>query len=182
MQGKLLRNWQTGWARKFYETGMRVWRLISLYGLASAPLLLLPMMAKAQSVASTPTVAASQNVDDPCVGLLAVLDRPTIADSPCVAKPGQAIAEMGFQTGPIEGSDIRYLSFFPQAELRYGLPNNWEIKLFPPNYLIAAQRGFAGGNTISGFGDTAFGAKYEFGYFGGFIFAADAKITVPTGR
>ncbi|MHB8886549.1 MAG: transporter, partial [Methylovirgula sp.] len=39
-----------------------------------------------------------------------------------------------------------------------------------------------GGNTISGFGDTAFGAKYEFGYFGGFIFAADAKITVPTGR
>ena len=159
-----------------------VWRRIILHGFVSVPLLLSPMMVKAQAVASSSTAPASQNVDDPCDGLLAVLDRPTEADSPCVVKPGRVIAEMGYQSGPIKNSDIGQLSFFPQAELRYGLPENWELKLFPPNYLSETQRTFAGGDTISGFGDAAFGAKYEFGYFGGFVFAADTKITVPTGR
>lgn len=140
------------------------------------------MMANAQVVASSSTAPAPQNVDDPCDGLLAVLDRPTVADSPCVVKPGRVIAEMGYQSGPIKSSDIGHLSLFPQAELRYGLWENWELKLFPPNYLIETRRAFAGGGAISGFGDTAFGAKHEFGYFGGFVFAADAKITIPTGR
>ena len=158
---------------------MRVWRCIILHGFVSMPLLLSPMMANAQVVASSSTAPAPQNVDDPCDGLLAVLDRPTVADSPCVVKPGRVIAEMGYQSGPIKSSDIGHLSLFPQAELRYGLWENWELKLFPPNYLIETQRAFAGGGAISGFGDTAFGAKHEFGYFGGFVFAADAKITIP---
>jgi Putative MetA-pathway of phenol degradation len=125
--------------------------------------------------------AAPQNADDPCDGLLSVLDRPTVADSPCVVKPGQAVVEMGYQNGPVKGSDISHLSFLPQAELRFGLPDNWELKVFPPNYLFATQRAFAGGGQIKGFGDTAFGIKHEFGYSNGFVFAADAKVIVPTG-
>ena len=113
--------------------------------------------------------------------MLATLDRPTVADSPCVVKPWRLITEQGIQSGPVKGSDTRSLTQFPQSELRYGLPENWELKLFPPNYNIATLRG-PGDNRVMGFGDTAFGVKHQFGTLSGFTFAADTKITIPTGR
>lgn len=140
-----------------------------------------PATAAAQD-AKPGSAAPTASADDPCDGLLAVLDRPTVADSPCVVKNGHLIAELGYQNGPVKGSSASRLAFFPQAELRYGLPANWELKLFPPNYMIQTQRGIAGGGSVDGLGDTAFGVKHEFAQFGGFIFTADAKLTVPTGN
>ena len=138
----------------------------------------------AQAQAATPVSATLPAADDadPCDGLLATLDRPTVADSPCVVKSGHAIAELGYQTGPVKGSDINRLSFYPQAELRFGLPENWELKLFPPNYNMTTQRAFVGGGHIDGFGDTSFGIKHQFGSFGGFLVSADVKLTIPTGQ
>lgn len=143
----------------------------------------LSTIAQAQAVSAPPSTQTQPAAasEDPCDGLLATLDRPTVADSPCVVKPGQFLAELGYQYGVVKGSDVESLSTFPQAELRYGLPAGWELKLFPPNYLISTLRSSAGGGQISGFGDTAFGAKHEFGTFGGFTLASDAKLTLPTG-
>lgn len=139
-----------------------------------------PAVAAAQD--AKPSAAPTASADDPCDGLLAILDRPTVADSTCVVKNGHLIAELGYQNGPIKGSSASRLAFFPQAELRYGLPADWELKLFPPNYVIQTQRGITGGGSVDGLGDTAFGVKHEFAQFSGFVFTADAKVTVPTGN
>ena len=40
---------------------------------------------------------ANAFADDPCDGLLATLDRPTVADSACVVKADKFLAELGFQ-------------------------------------------------------------------------------------
>ena len=158
-----------------------IWVFFAIYCMALAPLLS-PVAAQAQAVVPVSTKLPEAQDTDPCDGLLATLDRPTVADSTCVVKSGHAIAELGYQTGPVKGSDISRLSFFPQAELRFGLPENWEFKLFPPNYNMSTQRAFAGGGHIDGFGDTAFGVKHQFGSFGGFLFSADVKLTIPTGQ
>lgn len=119
--------------------------------------------------------------DDPCDGLLATLDRPTVADSACVVKAGKLLAELGFQDALVKGTDQRELAFGPQAELRYGLPHDWEIKLFPPSENEANLRDVAGGGRLTGLGDTSFGVKHQFGTFDKLTVAADAKLTVPTG-
>lgn len=141
-----------------------------------------PDAAQAQAITSASATLPTAQDADPCDGLLSILDRPTVADSTCVVKSGHAVAELGYQTGPVKGSDISRLSFFPQAELRFGLPENWELKLFPPNYNMSTQRAFAGDGQIDGFGDTAFGVKHQFGSFGGFLFSGDVKLTIPTGQ
>lgn len=141
-----------------------------------------PIAAQAQAAKSAPVAPTAATDSDPCDGLLSTLDRPTVADSTCVVKSGHAIAELGYQTGPVKGSDISRLSFFPQAELRFGLPENWELKLFPPNYNMTTVRPLAGGGQVDGFGDAAIGVKHQFGSLGGFLFSADVKFTFPTGQ
>jgi hypothetical protein len=140
----------------------------------------LPTTALAQS--AHPSPVPSLVADDPCDGLLATLDRPTVADSACSVKRGQAVVEMGFQSATIKGSDISRLSLLPQAELRYGLGDGWELKLFPPNYLTTTLRPAVAGPQLSGFGDTAFGVKKQIGTYGALVFTTDAKITLPTGN
>lgn len=158
-------------------------RHLAICVIAILQLLSLSAMASAQSVtAPATTQTPPPSTDDPCDGLLATLDRPTVADSPCVVKPGHVLAELGYQNAVLEGTNVGHLSLFPQAELRYGLPDGWELKLFPPNYMTSIFRSSVGGGQISGFGDTGFGAKHEFGTFGGFTVAADARIVLPTGN
>lgn len=110
------------------------------------------------------------------------MDRPTIADSSCAVKPGHLLTELGYTNAAIKGSDTSRAANFPQAALRYGFVENLELRLFPPIYNMTDIRGFAGGGHVDGLGDTAFGAKYQFGTFNGFTIAADAKLTVPSGR
>ncbi|TAL79451.1 MAG: transporter [Beijerinckiaceae bacterium] len=180
MNGKFNVPWPSGRFNLLFSIFCRSVFLLA----AVAAICALSTVAEAQSAVATPSNTQTQSsaADNPCDGLLATLDRPTIADSPCVVKPGHFLAELGYQYGNVKGSDIKSLSTFTQAELRYGLPEGWELKLFPPNYLISSLRASAGGGQISGLGDTSFGVKHEFGTFGGFTLAADAKVTVPTGN
>ena len=157
----------------------RIWNIVAVNCLIA---LVSPVAAPAQAVKPVSAALPAADDADPCDGLLATLDRPTVADSTCVVKNGHAVAELGYQTGPVKRSDINRLSFYPQAELRFGLPENWEFKLFPPNYNMTTQRAFPGGGHIDGFGDTSFGVKHQFGSFGGFLVSADVKLTIPTGQ
>lgn len=149
---------------------------------AAALLTAQPLKAEPASPPLAAGTPAASEAEDPCDGLLAILDRPTVADSTCVVKPGRLIAELGYQNAVIKGSDIGHLAFFPQAEFRYGLPEGWELKLFPPNYNMTDMRVSASGGHVDGFGDSAFGLKHQFGTFGGFTLTADVKLTVPTGN
>lgn len=66
--------------------------------------------------------------DSPCNGMLAIVNRPTIADSPCTAPNKKFILEFGYEyLNLLEG--IQGQSY-PFAELRYGLPANNEIFVF----------------------------------------------------
>lgn len=121
---------------------------------------------------------------DPCAGpaaLLALLDRPTIADSACSVKPGRTVLEIGYDNQIAhQPADQRWVDY-PQAEWRFGLPGGWEFKFFGPNYnRLSSLDGT--GSTVTGYNDAGFGVKYEFGYFGNWTFAADTRVDVPTGN
>lgn len=144
--------------------------LAALAGLAAS--------ARASSLTDTPS--------DPCTGpnrLFAELNRPTVADSVCVASPGNLLVEGGYKNQRDREPGYLQQSTYPNATLRYGLPEGWEIDLFPPNYATSTKAvGFDGKRqSFSGFGDAAFGAKYEFGRVGPVYMAVDSIISVPTG-
>ncbi len=85
-------------------------------------------------VAGTQVYAQVQEteVPDPCAGLLAIMDRPTVSTSPCAVPRGQFMLEMGLQRSkprdPVSGTIDNY----PQAEVRIGLPGRNEFTLIPP--------------------------------------------------
>ena len=153
----------------------------------SCPLCTVAMLALALA---TPGLAYADSqpdsTDDPCAGLLAVLDRPTAADSVCVVKPGRAVVEMGYSRQTLHDPDpgTGRLRVLPQAELRFGLPHGFEFKLFPPNYNreTTSPPGVGGTQTVTGYGDTGIGLKYQFRDVGRWSFATDALITLPTGN
>lgn len=129
------------------------------------------------------TGAPEQGGNDPCAGpsaLLALLDRPTIADSACSVKPYKTVLETGYDNQIIHAPNGQRLVDYPQAEWRYGLPGGWEAKLFWPNYnRLSPHPGPS--ETFTGLSDAGIGLKKEFGYFGNWVFAADTRIDFPTG-
>ena len=125
------------------------------------------------------SVAHAGGHGNPCTGpqaLLSLLDRPTVADSACVVQPGDTVFEGGYENQVSHTPDFQRSVVYPYGLFRFGLPGNWEIDLFPPNYHSQTAH-----HAATGFGDLTFGAKYGFGQFGPMILAADTKITVPSG-
>lgn len=125
----------------------------------------------------------SSALTDPCAGpsaLLALLDRPTVADSACSVKPYRTVLEIGYDNQVTHKPSGQRLVYYPQAEWRYGLPHGWEAKLFWPNYNRLTPLS-GPGETRTGLSDAGIGVKKEFGYFGNWVFAADTRIDFPTG-
>lgn len=143
----------------------------------------LVMSTGAASAWATPPDSNPAQSGDPCAGpsaLLALLDRPTIADSACSVKPGRTVLEVGYDNQITHTPNDQRLVDYPQAEWRYGLPGGWEAKLFWPNYNRLSPLSVPGG-TSKGLSDMGVGVKKEFGYFGNWVFAADTRIDFPTG-
>lgn len=123
-------------------------------------------------------------ISDPCAGpgaLFALLDRPTVGDSPCVVKPAQAVLEAGiarYWTSDGGGYSLGY----PQLELRFGLPDDNELVLLPPNLSRVSVPVPGGGNQIiSGGSASVVGLKHEFGYNAQWISAGEMLVTLPSG-
>lgn len=123
-------------------------------------------------------------VSDPCAGngaLLSILDRPTVSDSSCVVKPGMAVLEDGVQDTIFNDLGVKSEQVnYPEAELRIGLPDNNEFKIFPPNYNLLSYPG-SNISSVSGYNDSGIGFKHEFGYNENTVSAADILITFPSG-
>lgn len=134
-------------------------------------LLFLPLVTRAGLKAHTP-----RPFPNPCggpSGLLAELDRPTVADSACVVRTGRTIVEFGFAdayTGRQESQNA------PQAEIRFGLPDHNEFVLLPPNATFA-DGGRAGPTDYSA---TVMGIKHEWGYTRRFTYTSEILLTTPT--
>ncbi|WP_298137291.1 transporter [Acidiferrobacter sp.] len=118
------------------------------------------------------------SVPNPCTGpsgLLAELDRPTVADSACVAEPGRAIVEMGYAHLNTNAGTRQNL---PQAELRFGLPRGNEFVFLPPNATYAGNE--EGGETD--YSATVMGLKHEWGYTRRWIYTGEVLFTAPGTR
>ena len=123
-------------------------------------------------------------VSDPCAGpssLLALLDRPTVGDSACVVKPGDAVLETGWARYTFLGQSGHALGY-PQGELRFGLPDQNEFVFLPPNISSQVTPVPGGGNqTIVGGSASVVGIKHEFGYNARWIWAGETLFTLPSG-
>jgi hypothetical protein len=131
----------------------------------------------AVSVAATPSPAPTSAPADVCgsprSNLLAALNRPSIGFSACAAKPGDRIAELGYQNSA--GNPA--LAQFPQGFLRFGTASNLEFDFIGPAFASEQLAGIRSNGAY----DSGIGAKYELWHDGSRAFAADFLYTAPTG-
>lgn len=125
-------------------------------------------------------------LSNPCLGpsaLLAIVDRPTVSDSPCVVPTGQFILEMGFQHANLRGPGAGTVDNYPQAEVRIGLPGRNEFVLLLPTYNRQRTHAFAVSpdQEIAGSSAVTFGLKHEFGYTRYWLGTVEALFTPPSG-
>jgi opacity protein-like surface antigen len=131
--------------------------------------------ARAQSPAPSPSPAAPS---DPCGSIASLVDRPTVATSPCTVRPRQALLENGWAntvtTGPGGGNTATY----PQSFVRVGtFDPHLEFTFGPPSF----SRSSVGGSSIGGWGDINLGAKYELGYTPKVVWGVGTSVSLPTG-
>ena len=130
-------------------------------------------------VLQSAAVKAQSPTQDPCAGplaFLAIVDRPTVADSACVVPDGNVVLELGAQRSKNRDGSRGFN--LPEAELRFGIPGNNELVALPPNY--AHQAG--GGLSASGAGSTVVGVKHELGYTAKWLGAVESLVTLPSGN
>lgn len=114
--------------------------------------------------------------DNPCGGtdsFLTILNRPSVADSPCVVPNKKVLLELGYQY-----QKLRYQGHaqnFPAAELRLGLPADTEFFTVLPNYTTQSIL------PHSGFGPTSLGFKHEITYTSKWVATMEASLTPPSG-
>lgn len=114
---------------------------------------------------------------DPCLNMLAVIDRPTVADSACVVKSGKILVEAGLQFQDLYPHGGHAWQF-PTAQFRFGLPANNEITVLAPTY--THQYGNNAQNN-DGYGITSLGWKHQFVNLPTWGFSGETIFTLPTG-
>lgn len=114
---------------------------------------------------------------NPCDGLLALVNRPTGADSACVVPSGNVVTEMGYEYQTLHPQN-GWLTFYPQLSLRFGLPKDFELFILPPNYTHLRQPDY----TTGGLSTMTIGAKHQFGYYQDkWLISAEALLILPGG-
>jgi hypothetical protein len=122
-------------------------------------------------------------IQNPCGGpsaLLSLLDRPTFSDSACSVPRGHAVLELGYQHSYVRGEGGGRADNYPQAEVRFGLPNRNEFKVLVSNY--TSQRSEIPEVASSGLSATSIGFKHELGYTSKWLGSAEAVMTLPSGN
>lgn len=114
---------------------------------------------------------------DPCAGLLAELNRPTVGFSPCAAERGATIVEAGWQHETLDSSPATSQTDFPQAFVRFGLAPRFELDLDGPDVTLAN----GGLGNAHGFHDTGLACKYEIDTTQQWQLAIDALYAPPNG-
>lgn len=119
------------------------------------------------------TPVFAEDIPDPCTGLLALMNRPSITGSACTVPNKQMVVEGGYQYLNLSGSSHGYI--VPQAEIRVGLPNHNEFLISAPSYYHQTVAPRAGWSAVS------LSAKHEVGYNANWLGAVEGIVTLPTG-
>ena len=122
----------------------------------------------------TSNAFAENLISDPCAGILNLVDRPSKADSACAVPYKRTVVEVGLAYANLSGGGHNYN--LPQPEIRFGLPQQFELAILPPNYNIQSVA------PMHGFGPASFGLKRQFGNFGKWITAAEIFLAPPSGN
>ncbi|MFI4955155.1 MAG: transporter, partial [Gammaproteobacteria bacterium] len=118
--------------------------------------------------------------EDSCSSLFSLINRPSVADSPCAVKPGKVMVEMGFQYQSLyPGNGNGHKSNFPTAQLRFGLPAGNELSVLMPNYIT---QHYSHEETLTGSTATVIGIKHQFPISQKWTYAAEALVTPPSGN
>lgn len=108
-----------------------------------------------------------------CNGFLALVNRPTIPDSPCTLPRNRIDFEYGVQAEKLVHKGQG--QFFPTAEFRFGLPANKEAYVVLPNYFHQSILPY------SGFGPVGVGYKQIIKSSNKSLLTFDALIITPSG-
>lgn len=119
--------------------------------------------------------ASAATPNNPCQGisLLAITDRGSITNTPCVMPSKTALLETGYQYKQFKQAGS--LQNYPQPTLFVGLPARTELAVVMPTYYQQPEIPF------SGFSATAVGIKHEFAYGENWVTAAEAFLAPPGG-
>lgn len=96
-------------------------------------------------------------------------DRPAVTESSVVVPRGSFQVENGFLATGDQGQNT---FDGPETEMRFGLTNSTELRLYVPDYYH---------DSVSGFGDLGIGMKQLLGPVAGFDVSIVAFLTFPTG-
>lgn len=123
---------------------------------------------------AAPSPAPTQN---PCDGMLNLINRPTLASAPCAVPPNHVLVENGYanvvSTGPAAGVAANY----PQSVIRIGtFDPNFEVDIFAPNYT------HSNASAPSGWGDFSIGTQFHLGQSGNAVWGGGAIVSIPTGN
>lgn len=121
-------------------------------------------------------VAAAERINDPCGGpsaLLALVNRPSFADSACTVPFGNGIVETGYQYAWLQGGGVAQT--FPIAQIRIGLPANNEFAVLLPSYIHQNLSPRTGSTA------TTLSLKHEIGYNQDWLGAAEIVVNMPNG-
>jgi hypothetical protein len=142
--------------------------------------------AKAGGAAEATTPSPSPATSDSCAGpgrLLATANRPTVGFSACAVKRDTVVLELGYQNevrGLPDKGAVR--SQIPQAFVRLGVANRFELDLVGPNYeAVRAYTPRKSPKVRYGVSDSGLGFKYEFYQTGRYTVAVDGLYFGPNG-
>lgn len=105
--------------------------------------------------------------------LLNLVNRPTIADSPCTMFAKKAEIELGYQYVTLF-NNIGYAQNGPQAQFRLGLSELNEFTVLLPNYYGLSL-------PYSGWSGVSLGVKHELGHTRQWIATVETLLTPPSG-
>lgn len=120
-----------------------------------------------------PSPAPTQN---PCEGILNLINRPTIASAPCAVPTNHVLVESGYANVVSTGTGSGVAASYPQALIRIGtFDPKFEFDVFAPNYTHA-------GGAPSGWGDLAVGTAFNLGSNEKAVWGGGAIVSIPTGN
>ncbi len=135
------------------------------------------LMVLIATIAQAHAQEQAAEIQDPCSSFLAVLDRPTISDSPCVVPLGRIVIETGYQHSTLRVKGGGRADNYPQAVFRTGLPGRSEFVLVAPNYTTQSSPD----GESAGWSAIVTGIKHSLGYNSTWQGAAEALFTLPSG-
>ena len=140
-----------------------------------------PILAWAIAVAGAPALGQAlpspAPTANPCETVLDLINRPTIASSPCAVAPNHVLVESGYANVVSTGSGAGVAANYPEAVVRIGtFDPNVDFDIVPPNYTHSAP-----GGPGNGWSDFSIGAQFNVGHRGNAVWGGNVLVSIPTG-